>query len=104
MNGDLIITLILFTVSGLPFLACGYLVAIKKRTSIIAGWDENNVRDPEGYARAFGWTGILCGFFLAGSAYAFSANSISVYQWIGTTIAAVIVQLLAAGYSKRYGT
>ena len=105
MNGDLFITLILFIVSGLPFFACGYLVAIKKRTSIIAGWDENSISDPDGYARIFGWSAILCGVFLAGSAYTFSANAISVYLFIGTIMMAVIVQLLVAGYcSKRYGT
>jgi hypothetical protein len=105
MNGDLIITSILFIVSGLPFLACGYLIAIEKKTSIIAGWDENNFNDPESYARVFGWTAILCGLFLAGSAYIYSANVISIYVFIGTIVMAVIVQLLAAGYcSKRYGT
>lgn len=105
MNGDLITTSLLFIVTGLPFLACGYLVAIKKKTSIIAGWDDKNVKDPESYARVFGWTGILCGLFLAIMAYAFSANAISSYVFIGAIVVTALVQLLSAGYcSKRYGT
>lgn len=98
MNGDLIITLILFSISGLPFLILGYLVAIKKKTSIIAGWDESNVKDPDSYAKVFGWTGIFCGLFLAVTTYIFSANTISVFMWIGSSVVAVFIQLLAAGY------
>ena len=98
MSGDLITASILFTVSGLPFFACGYLVAIKKRTSIIAGWDDSNIKDPESYANVFGWTGILCGLFLAISAYVFSANAISSYVFVSSIVLAVIVQLLVSSW------
>lgn len=105
MNGDLITTSLLFLVIGLPFFVCGYLVAIKGRTSIIAGWDERNIKNPESYAKVFGWTGILCALFLAVSAYTYSANVKSVFVFISTIIMAVVAQLVATGYcSKRYGT
>lgn len=103
MSSNLVSALIIFAVSGLPFLVFGYLIAIKKRTSLIAGWDDRSVSDAESFANVFGWTGIFCGLFLLPSAYLFGANAISEGAFLTTLFVAVFLQLAAALFCKlRY--
>jgi len=95
---------ILFLVSGAPFLFCGYLIAIKKKTSIIAGWDDSNIKDPHSYAKVFGWTGILIGSLLGGCSFLFAANTISIVMFFTALMMSVIAQLFAGAFCKsRYG-
>ncbi len=100
MNADLVFTALLFSITGLPFLLFGYLIAIKKKTSLIAGWDNSSVSDPDRVAIVIGWSAILCGIGLAITAYLFSATTLSALGFVLSLIAAVAVQLVAAVFCK----
>ena len=104
MEGDLIFTAILFLVTGLPFLLAGYLIAVKKKLSLIAGFDENSATNPERYAAVFGGCAIACGVALGIAAYFFSAHSLSALEFTASIVLASLVQIITATFCKiMYG-
>ncbi|MFT4861505.1 MAG: hypothetical protein ACI95C_000715 [Pseudohongiellaceae bacterium] len=87
----LVLTALLFSITGFGFLLFGYLMVIIKKASFIAVWKESSVINPNRYATVFGWSAILCGISLAITAYLFSATTLSALGFVLPLITAAAI-------------
>lgn len=100
MDGDLITTFLLFMPVGLPFLYFGYLIAVKKQTHLIAGWDAKRVHSPDQFASVFGWGLVCCAAFFLVVAYLISARILAVPGLIISILAIVVAVFGIGAYCK----
>lgn len=56
MNGMLLGFLIMMFAGALPCIALGYLVAVKQKRGLIAGWDASKISDPKAFAQWIGFS------------------------------------------------
>jgi NADH:ubiquinone oxidoreductase subunit K len=65
MNGQIFGMLIMIFMGALPCIILGYLVAVKQKRGLIAGWDESKIAHPEAYAKWIGYSVIVLGVLIA---------------------------------------
>jgi hypothetical protein len=49
----------------LPSVILGYLIAVKQKRGLIAGWDESKISNPQAYARMIGYSLFALGFLIS---------------------------------------
>lgn len=59
---ELLLGLILMILAGaLPCIIFGYLIAVKQKRSLISGWDESKISNPEAFAKLIGYSVLALG-------------------------------------------
>lgn len=56
---------ILLLGGALPCIVLGYLIAVKQKRELIAGWDESKVSNPKAFARLIGYSVLSLGILIA---------------------------------------
>ncbi|GAB5387023.1 MAG: hypothetical protein Alis3KO_41460 [Aliiglaciecola sp.] len=59
----LALVIILMT-GALPCMFIGYLIAVKQKRGLIAGWDESKISNPKAYAQLIGYGVFILGILL----------------------------------------
>ena len=96
-------TAIMIIGGSLPCVLIGYLIAVKQRRNLIAGWDESKVSNPEAYAKLLGYGALLLGILIAVVAFIWY---IGMVDEIGMTVALIIASLVPIPFvviaNKKY--
>lgn len=82
MSKHLVGPLILFFVGALPCIGLGYMISVKRVYSLISGWDESKVSDPESYAKMIGGSVLGMGVCFALLSVIWWLQIISVYAMV----------------------
>lgn len=77
--------------AALPCIVLGFLVAVKQKRSLIAGWDEKKISNPQAFARLVGYSVLVLGVLLALIGFAWYAQLI---DEIGMSIAIFLTSLI----------
>lgn len=64
MDGFFLGFIIMIFAGALPCIALGYLIAVKQKRGLIAGWDESKISNPEAYAKWVGFSVLILGVFI----------------------------------------
>jgi len=56
---------ILLLGGALPCIVLGYLIAVKQKRELIAGWDESKVPNPKAFANLIGYSILSLGILIA---------------------------------------
>lgn len=83
--------IILFFGGTLPCIVLGYLIAVKQKRELIAGWDKSKVFNPKAFATLIGYSVLFLGIaiFIIGFAW-----YLGLTDDIGMTIALIIASLI----------
>ena len=96
------IILILFGASPCIFL--GYLIAVKQKHSLIAGWDESRISDPKRYASVVGYSVLVLGILLGLIAIAWYLSLIGEIQMTIALLVSSLIPLPCLVYANnKYG-
>tara|TARA_R110000868_G_scaffold292568_3_gene553098 strand:+ start:2094 stop:2453 length:360 start_codon:yes stop_codon:yes gene_type:complete len=89
---ELMFGIVIMILGGsLPCIIIGYLIAIKQRRHLIAGWDESKVSNPEAYAKLLGHSVLLLGILIGVVAFIWYFGLV---DEIGMTVALLLVSLV----------
>jgi hypothetical protein len=64
MSGQIFGIFIMILLGALPCIVLGYLVAVKQKRNLIAGWDESKISHPEAYAKWIGYSVLVLGVLI----------------------------------------
>jgi hypothetical protein len=64
MDGLFFGLIIMIFAGALPCIIFGYLIAIKQKRWLIAGWDETKISHPEAYAKWVGFSVLIFGVLI----------------------------------------
>ncbi|WP_157812656.1 hypothetical protein [Alteromonas sp. MB-3u-76] len=56
MDGLFFGLIVMVFAGALPCIILGYLIAVKQKRGLIAGWDESKISNPEAYAKLIGFS------------------------------------------------
>ncbi len=56
--------IIMIFAGALPCIVFGYLIAVKQKRGLIAGWDESKISHPEAYAKWVGFSVLILGVLI----------------------------------------
>jgi NADH:ubiquinone oxidoreductase subunit K len=87
MNGQIFGLFIMIFMGALPCIILGYLVAVKQKRGLIAGWDESKIAHPEAYAKWIGYSVLVLGILIALIAIIWSIGL------IGETVFAILLAI-----------
>lgn len=93
MDGLFIGFLIMIIAGALPCVVLGYLIAVKQKRRLIAGWDESRVSNPVAYAKLIGLSVLVLGILIGVIGFAWYAGLISTAQMASTLAIASLVPL-----------
>ncbi len=97
-------SLIIFIAGVLPCTVLGYLIAIKQKRTLFAGWDENRVSDPKAFAGIVGWSLILMSLALAAVTLFWAVGGASELEFITSLLVVSLIPAVCLIYAKRkYG-
>jgi len=91
MDKQILGLIILFFGGALPCIVLGYLIAIKQKRGLIAGWDKSKVSNPAAFAKLIGYSVLFLGIaiFVIGLAWYFGLTG-----EIGMTVTLIIASLI----------
>ena len=102
---ELFFGLIIMIIFGtLPCTILGYLIAVKQIRSLIAGWDESKISNPEAYAKWIGYSLLTVGIAISGIAliwYLGVISDIGLASLLGAVTLIPILCLFIA--NSKYG-
>lgn len=107
MNGMFLGLLIILLFGALPCIVLGYLIAVKRKYGLIAGWDETKISNPTAFGQWVGFSMLALGVCigLIGGAWFFG-----LLDEISMTIALALVSIIpipciiiAMNKYKRHG-
>ena len=83
--------IILFFGGALPCIVLGYLIAVKQKRGLIAGWDKSKVSNPTAFAKLIGYSVLFLGIaiFVIGLAW-----YMGLIDEIGMAVALIIASLI----------
>ncbi len=82
-----------------------YLLIVKKRADLVAGFDPAKIRDPDKYSVWVGYAASLCGVGLLGTWVLIAAEILAPrYMLPGVIISATVTIILAIFGSLRYSS
>ena len=96
--------IILFFGGALPCIVLGYLIAVKQKRGLIAGWDKSKVSNPTAFAKLIGYSVLSLGIaiFVIGLVW-----YLGLIDEIEMTIALIIASLIPIPCvviaNKKYG-
>ena len=61
MDGLFFGLIVMVFAGALPCIILGYLIAVKQKRGLIAGWDESKISNPEAYAKLIGFSVLVLG-------------------------------------------
>ncbi|GAB5386992.1 MAG: hypothetical protein Alis3KO_41150 [Aliiglaciecola sp.] len=101
---ELTIGLVVMIIAGsLPCILVGYLIAVKQKRGLIAGWDESKVSNPEAYAKLLGYSVLLLGVLIALVSFIWYFGLI---DEMGVAVALLLVSLVPVPFvfvaNKKY--
>ncbi|MBD3586077.1 hypothetical protein HHX48_10035 [Salinimonas sp. HHU 13199] len=77
MDDLLLGCLIMLFAGSLPCIVVGYLIAVKQKRNLIAGWDESKISQPEAFAKWLGYSVLLLGVLIGLIAVAWFVGAIN---------------------------
>lgn len=96
--------IILFFAGALPCIVFGYLIAVKQKRGLIAGWDESKISNPRAYANLIGYGVLLLGIVISAIGCAWY---LGLTDEIGMTVALIVASLIPIPCvviaNKKYG-
>ena len=104
MDGIRTASTIILLAAVLPSFILGYLVAIKQKRNLIAGWNEQKVKNPEAFARSIGYSLIMMGAILGLLLFVAQFGTISVPLFVILVVLPTIIPAVGVVYAKsKYG-
>ena len=95
---------IVFGIIGLLCLVFGYLIGVKKKLTLIAGYNPDKVRDKEGLARFMGIITAIVGFVMILYPWVYGPGSTTPPRWFAyfpIPIVIIIVTLIYLAVFER---
>jgi hypothetical protein len=88
--------LIMLVAGALPGIVFGYLIAVKQQWSMIAGWEQNKLKNPAAYARLIGFSLLGLGVAIALIAVGWALRLLSDEQMAVTLLLISLLPVFAA--------
>ena len=101
MSGSGIATLIVICTAIVPCVVLGYLIIVKQKRNLIAGWDESKIFSPQEFASIVGWSLIVLAFFLTAVIVLWGMGSISESEFAFYLFVVSTIPLVGVVYARR---
>ena len=101
MSGKEIAAMIIVLTGIMPCGVLGYLVAVKQKRNLIAGWDESKVSNPQAFAAVVGWSLIALACALMAVTTYWATGSLSEAEFGALLVAVSFIPLVGIVYARH---
>jgi len=103
MDNTFLISIVFIVICAIPCIVIGYLVAIKQKRTLIAGWDDALVSNPKLVAQIIGHSVTILGIIIALAVISTATGYLTFTQYGVALCFGVTLPLLASLYTNiRY--